>query len=258
MKKISIITATYNAAEYLPHLIESIIHQKNQEIEFIIIDGNSKDNTVPVIQKYEHCIDYWISEPDNGIYDAWNKGIKIAKGNWIMFLGADDKLKPHAIEKYKRIIDNTPNHEFHLISSKLEIIDKSGEFIRVKGWPWKWPNFLFEMMIAHPGALHSRKLFEEYNLFDTNYKITGDYELLLRAGVGLKTKFLNEITVEMREGGASDSINAIKEHKKAAILTGGVNKYYANVNYIYVFLKFNIKNFFRKRGINLYLKNNKS
>ena len=99
-KVITIITATFNADSWVENLIKSVIPQLTNKVEFIIIDGNSTDNTISLIQKYKEYIAYWCSESDNGIYDAWNKGIRKATGEWIMFLGADDLLQPGALDLF--------------------------------------------------------------------------------------------------------------------------------------------------------------
>lgn len=252
-KKISIIIATFNAELYLEQCIKSIIHQKSDLIELIIIDGKSSDKTVDIIKSNEKHIDFWISEPDNGIYDAWNKGIKHANGDWIMFLGADDQLLPQTINTYIDYIQST-NETYDLISSKIQMIDMRGKKIRIIGYPFRWPNFLISMHIAHPGALHSKKLFETYGIFDTNFKIVGDYELLLRAGAKLKAGFINKVTVIMREGGVSDSINAIFEAHKARVTTGKYNYVLSMLNTSYILSKFILKKLARKIGINVYLK----
>jgi glycosyltransferase involved in cell wall biosynthesis len=252
---ISIVTATYNAESHLQNLIKSIIPQKTERVELIIIDGKSKDGTIGIIEDNNEFIDYWISEPDTGIYDAWNKGINIARGKWIMFLGADDVLKENSLSKLMFSLKNIKTaNEIDLISSKVEMINDQRHITRVKGWPWCWPNFLFEMTIAHPGALHSRKLFEKYGIFNVKYKITGDYELLLRAKSKLKTYFIDEVIVQMSEGGASDSIKAIKEQRRASIKTGGANSILAYLNFSGILIKYIIKKVFRKVGLNLYLK----
>lgn len=143
-----------------------------------------------------------MSEPDQGIYDAWNKGIERAKGDWIMFIGADDQLMPNALESYRKFInENLGAFGIDLISSKVKMIDDKGNLVRIKGWPFLWPMFLKEMTIAHPGALHSKTLFKKYGNFDINYKIVGDYELLLRAKDSLESLYHDEISVIMSEGG---------------------------------------------------------
>ena len=252
---ISIITATYNAAQYLQHLIDSIKLSKTHEVEFIIIDGNSIDNTLDIIKNNNAFIDYWQSEPDKGIYDAWNKGVLKAKGDWVMFLGADDELLPNALQQYLDILKSVPDiKNYDIISSKVQMIDNTGKLIRIRGWAFEWPLFLKEMTIAHPGALHSKKYFNQYGLFDINYRIVGDYELLLRAGSQLKAFFIDKITVKMREGGMSDSTKAIWEHYQAVIHTKHTTKFNTFLNACLVTFKFKIKKYMRSLGVNIYLK----
>ena len=100
MKKISIIIATYNAEKTLQRCFDSIRNQKNEKIELIVIDGNSNDNTLSIIESNADIVDYYVSESDKGIYDAWNKGVKVSTGEWIEFLGADDKLLPDSLPLY--------------------------------------------------------------------------------------------------------------------------------------------------------------
>jgi hypothetical protein len=114
--------------------------------------------------------------------------------------------------------------------------------------------FLKEMTIAHPGALHSKRLFEKYGNFNIDYKIVGDYEFLLRAKDLLKTLYIDKVTVIMSEGGTSDSVKAIKEHYKAVTTTGKDPKHLALLNAIIVYTKFKVKKIGRKIGLNLYLR----
>ncbi|WP_281310501.1 glycosyltransferase family 2 protein [Flavobacterium flavigenum] len=253
--KISIIVATYNAASYLERLIESVNIQNSDNLELIIIDGGSKDDTVNLIKKHLEKVSFWISEPDKGIYDAWNKGVVASSGDWIMFLGADDQLLPGAIEKYLGFMSKLPSiDQVDYISSRMKMVDLTGHSIRVKGWPWEWPLFLKDMTVAHPGSLHSKRLFDQYGLFDISYKITGDYELLLRPQEKLKAVFFDEITVLMQEGGASDSLKALLEHERAAVQTGGASATSARLNVYKISLKFRVKAILRKMGFNAYLK----
>jgi glycosyltransferase involved in cell wall biosynthesis len=255
MNKISIITATYNAEACLANLIESLLKQEDIEFEFIVVDGGSKDGTVNIIKKYQKHINHWISERDNGIYDAWNKGLDMVSGDWIMFLGADDILVDGSLKKYTEFMKTEMvNNEVLFISSKKQMIDKKGKIIRTTGAPWNWPTYLEYMMVSHPGALHSKKLFEQYGNFNTDYKICGDYELLLRAKNNLVTAYMDEVTVKASEGGASDSIDAVWEHYKAVILVAKVPKYKALANAITIIIKFIGKKGLRKLGINLYIK----
>lgn len=98
--KVTIVTAVYNGELYLEQTIKSVLDQTYDNIEYIIIDGDSTDDTLSIIKKYDEKIAYWISEPDAGIYDAWNKAISLTTGNWIAFVGADDILLPHTVQLY--------------------------------------------------------------------------------------------------------------------------------------------------------------
>ena len=252
--KISIIVAVFNGRECLENLLSSVINQINNNYELLIIDGGSKDNTIDIIKRYEDHISYWISEPDKGIYDAWNKGIVKATGDWIMFLGADDELKPEALNKYHSFLSSKKHNDLQYVSSRLEMIDLNGKQTRTKGWPWEWPIFLNEMTVAHPGSLHAKTLYNEYGLYNINYKITGDYEFLLRPRGKLRAAFMNEITVKMSEGGVSDSTAALKEHYLAATTTGGASKFLMAINLSIIYLKISTKKLLRRMGINAYIK----
>jgi glycosyltransferase involved in cell wall biosynthesis len=245
--KISVIVATYNAEEYIERCLNSINKESIELVEIIVVDGKSKDKTVDVLGSLDF-IDFWISEPDKGIYDAWNKGLKIARGEWIMFLGADDILMEGAIEKYLVFIEKL-KEPVEYISSKMNIVDIHGGFIQRRGKPWQWPLFLKETMTAHPGSLHSRRLFEKYGDFNIDYKIVGDTELLLRAKGDLKYAFMDEVTVAMQAGGASDSLRAIRERYKATVKTGGAKPVNAFIYGLIISMKFLTKKALQKIGV---------
>ena len=209
--EISIIIATYNAELYLENVIKSIIPQKSQKVELLIIDGGSKDTTNEIIKKNESHLSYWISEPDYGIYDAWNKGVNASKGEYIMFLGADDQLLPGALDEYIKFIEKK-GHDFDIISSKLDYVNDHGGHIRFIGEPWNWNKFKMNTMsFAHPGMLHNVRLFIKNGPFDTSFKICGDFDFLLRSHNNIIAGFLDIVTVKMQQGGVSYSVKAIVE-----------------------------------------------
>lgn len=204
---VSIITSTFNAAQYLPAAIKSIRDISYDNFEWIIIDGGSSDGTLNLIQQHEDIISYWISEPDLGIYDAWNKGLRVAKGDWICFLGADDLIMPDAIsnllscqKKYSESLD--------FIYGRVELY-KNGKLLRTIGEPWLWSKFKRYFAATHPCALHSASYFKRYGEFDTSFRITGDYEMLLRAGSSLKVGFQNNVVAHMQMGGVSNGNAAV-------------------------------------------------
>lgn len=225
---ISIIIAVYNGEKYIERAIKSVLSQSASNFELIIIDGNSTDNTIDIVKKYSSNISTFITEKDNGIYDAWNKGIKAAKGDWICFIGSDDEFYPPAIMKYTNYLNNVINYEaIDYVFSKVEYVDFSGKTLDINGKPWQWSEFRKHMSVSHVGSLHSIKYFKKYGLFNDEYKIAGDYEMLLRAQDSLKAFFLEEITVRMQLGGISSGNNytVFKETSRAKIQTGKRNIY---------------------------------
>ncbi|MVM34081.1 glycosyltransferase [Spirosoma sp. HMF4905] len=217
---VSIIIAVYNGGDYLEGAIKSILVQEYKNYEIIIIDGGSSDNTLEIIDLYKQDIFYTISEPDNGIYSAWNKGLKVASGDWIAFLGSDDILYPHAFQSYINYITDHPNKELlEFISSRINLVNNNLEIIDTVGKAWDWPLFKRNMITWHVGCFHSKNLFAKYGLFDEDYKVSGDYELLLRPKELLQTGYLPVTTVMMRDGGVSTRLlfKAIDETYRAKV-----------------------------------------
>lgn len=221
--KVTIIVATYNAEARLADLLDSIVPQKAAGVELIVVDGGSTDRTTEIIAAYGDWIDDWVSEPDAGIYDAWNKGIRRSTGDWVMFLGADDLLQPHALATYGRYLA-AQDEALDYVSAKAQMVNPDGSPAWVNGRPWRWPRFKYEMMVAHPGSLHSRQLFTDFGPFDPAYRIVGDYELLLRRGMDLRTGFVDAVTVRMTEGGVSYSFPAFVEYFRVTTRVGKANR----------------------------------
>lgn len=212
-KKISIIIATYNASITIKKCLESISSQKTDECELLIIDGNSSDDTVNIVKSYGGLVDYFITEPDVGVYDAWNKGIKESQGEWIMFIGADDVLLPNAIDGYLNILKhNIGAKEVDYICAKNEYVDKNGKLLRILGSEPTWNKMRKMNVAAHVASLHNRgRLFNEIGIYDLNFKICADYELLLRKGNRLKYLFIPNHIARMAVGGVSFSTRAVIE-----------------------------------------------
>ena len=200
---ISIITSVFNGAKTIEISIKSVIDQTYPNIEYIIIDALSIDGTINILEKNSCSIDYWVSEPDNGIYDAWNKGLNLASGEWVLFLGSDDFLKPDALTKMVNCA-NTSSEKLEYISGKAELL-KEGKVKRTIGLPWSWKKFRLYCCTAQAGALHNKALYKRLGNYDTTYKSSGDYEFLLRAGKELKAGYVDEVTILMSIGGISNS-----------------------------------------------------
>jgi glycosyltransferase involved in cell wall biosynthesis len=222
---VTIITSVLNGEKYIEQTLLSVFEQTYSNIEYIVIDGGSSDDTVSILKKYNNKIFYWISEPDLGIYDAWNKGLAIANGDWIGFLGAGDLYTKEAISNYVKTINLYDNLDY--ISSKICLVDDDLKVKRIVGKSWNWKDFQRYMNVAHVGSLHSKKLFQRLGYYDINYKIVGDYELLLRAKDNLVSAFIEINTVLMRVGGVSDNMKVHKETFNAKVNTGDVNLFKA-------------------------------
>ncbi|WP_320816022.1 glycosyltransferase family 2 protein [Flavobacterium sp.] len=215
----SIITASFNSEKTIYKTIESILNLDFTEkpFEYIIIDGNSSDKTLEIIKSFEskflekNITFSYISEPDKGIYDAWNKGVKLSKGNWISFIGSDDMYLPFALTKYYNSILNCPVN-VNYISSKVEIIDSNYNPIRVIGSLYVWGEMIRGMNIAQVGSFHKDELFEKNGFFSTEYKIVGDLDFYIRSKSIIIPEFFESITAKMQNGGVSNQIfKALKE-----------------------------------------------
>lgn len=210
---ITVITVVLNGEKYLEQSILSVIEQSYDNVEYIIIDGGSTDSSLEIIRRYENKIDYWISEKDNGIYDAFNTGIQLATGDWICFLGSDDYFcEQHGLSLIEPYLIAKGDSFPKLVHGNIAIVNKKKECLYMNGEPWEIAKtkINYIMPIPHPGLLHHKTWFLKYGLFDNTYHIAGDYEMLLR-GRNEHVMFIPQITVAMRQGGiSSHPNNAIK------------------------------------------------
>lgn len=217
-KKISIIIATYNAQHYLSKCLDSIVVQKSDDIELIIIDGKSSDGTVDIICQYEKYIDKWISEKDQGIYDAWNKGIQLSVGEWVQFIGSDDTYVENALCEYLNFIKKCDNGKIDIVSANVILYTQSGKLLSNIGKAYSWNDFKYYMSIPHPSVLHSRHFLDKSKMFDVSFKSSGDYELIYRGGKFLRAVYLDRPIVDFYLGGTSFSLIGLNEtfkiHKK--------------------------------------------
>lgn len=221
--KISIIIATYNSSRTLKRCLDSIVEQYDEDCEIIVIDGGSKDGTNDIIKSFSPYISYTVSEKDKGVYDAWNKGLKVAKGEWITFIGSDDFMASDTMKMYKAVLEKG-SMDYDLICGKIHYVNKEGIIIRDIGEPFDWSKLVHRSLkLAHPGLLHNRRCFDKYGYFDTRYKICADSDFLQRLGPDVKTLFINNFFVYMTEGGISDSYNAIVESFLIRYRNGNLN-----------------------------------
>lgn len=225
MKDISIIIATYNASSTLEKCLNSILSQKDDNVELLVIDGNSNDNSLDIIDKYRSDIDYFVTEPDNGIYDAWNKGISNASGKWIMFVGADDELLDDAIRKYRKYLFSISDIDsYDYICATNYYVDDKGSILKCIGKEPSWEKMKCYMSAAHVGSLHNKEnLFADVGLYDLSFSICADYELLLRKRDHLRYLFVPDTIAKMKAGGMSMSIKALLETYQIRKKHGTIN-----------------------------------
>jgi glycosyltransferase involved in cell wall biosynthesis len=203
---ISVVVAVYNGKSTLQECIDSFIRQTYPNKELMVIDGASKDGTVEVIHANQHHFSYWLSEPDRGIYNAWNKALPHAQGDWISFLGADDFFwNDQVLSNWAEQLAHVPQ-SVRVAYSRIMMLDNQGKPLYQAGMPWdKIKNrFKHTMCIPHPGVMHRRELFSQHGRFDESFRIAADYELLLRELLAGEARFVPEvISVGMRQGGIS-------------------------------------------------------
>ena len=212
---VSIIIAVLNGARTIQQCINSINAQSYRRIEIIVMDGKSSDGTVDILEKNAAHLAYWESNKDRGIAHAWNKALDIAKGDWILFLGADDWLdNEQAIENFIPYLNRYRDDD--LVYGKITLGNDKGGL--VLGAPWLPKKFLRRMTIPHQACFHGRKLFERAGRFDETYKIAMDYELLLRAWP-LRVHHCPIMVTQMGGNGLSSTlINvALAEFRRAQI-----------------------------------------
>ena len=196
---VTVITIVFNGQETLSKAIESVANQTYPNVEYIIIDGGSTDRTLDIIKKYDDVINYWISEKDKGISDAFNKAIKLVKGDIVGILNADDWYERNAIASVVEIFENNKNTGI------------------VYGWMNYWKGKVltnvyqsnhrlldYRMSVSHTALFVAKEVYGKYGVFDESYKYAMDYELVLRFFKnGVVFVPLNQVVSNMSSGGAS-------------------------------------------------------
>ena len=204
--KIDIITATYNREDTIERALTSIKKQTYQNIQNIIIDGASTDNTINLVNSLINQNDILISEPDSGTYDALNKGIQISKGDVIAFLHSDDFYNDKNV--VSRVMNFFLNNEIDIVYGDVSYFKKNKIEKSVRTYrsdPLSKKNLARGKMPSHPAMFIKREVYEKVGLFNTSYTIAGDYEFLCRLIMNyeVKTKYLPEVLVKMQIGGRS-------------------------------------------------------
>lgn len=196
--KISVIIVTFNSSKDLEGAIVSFLKQDYSNKELVIIDGGSKDGTVDIIKRYEPQIGYWCSEPDKGIYDAMNKGWRRASGEYMLYLGCDDRLLDGALSA---LADNAKDAD--LVFGDVKCLHAGG-IIRERITTMNFDVIRKHAIFSHQSLVMRRSIFEKYNGFDCKYRILADYHLILRAYLGgAKMQYVHKFISLFNMGGVS-------------------------------------------------------
>jgi glycosyltransferase involved in cell wall biosynthesis len=208
VEKISIITVTYNSAQTLEQTILSVLSQDYPNLEYIIVDGKSTDTTFTIIEKYRNKITHFISEKDDGLYHAINKGINLATGDIIGILHADDFYTKNDV--LTGIAETFKMNEADAVYANLHYVDKNNTDKIIRTWKsgsFSPNKFLWGWMPPHPTFFVKKNCYTKYGVFNTTLRSAADYEIMLRLLYKHKIKaaYLPEFIVKMRVGGQSNA-----------------------------------------------------
>lgn len=207
--KVTVIVAVLNASKTIGQCLLSVTEQTSNSVELVVIDGGSTDGTQNIVKSFGPLVDHFVSEPDGGIYQAFNKGIDAASGDWLMFLGADDYLySTLSIELMFNFLE-TNQPQQRIVYGQILVEDSSGSK-ELFGKPWSESKSDFRdiMSIPHVGMFHHKRVFIENGPFDESFKVAGDYELLYRELASSDALFIPGVIVaEHRFGGLSTNPN---------------------------------------------------
>ncbi len=197
--KVSIITVVYNGAETIEQTIQSVLHQSYKNIEYIIVDGLSTDGTQQIIEKYAQDISYYISERDDGLYYAMNKGIEKATGDIIGIINSDDWYAENAVED---VVECFQKSDVELVYGKVAKISEEHRVRITQRDPLE--SMWYEMPVSHPSVFVKKDVYDRLGVFDVNYHVASDYELMLRFYTEkVKFGYVDKVISYFREGGTT-------------------------------------------------------
>lgn len=203
--KISLITVSYNAESTINSCIQSVIRQNFNSVEYIVIDGGSTDKTINIVNNYKHFISHIVSEPDKGIYDAMNKGIKLATGDVVGMLNADDFFADETV--LNTIAQVFVQYNVNIIYADLDYIKENGSIVRKwRSGSYNAKSFNLGWMPPHPTFYCKRNLFEKFGFYSLSYGTAADYELMLRFLYvnKLSAHYIKKVIIKMKVGGKSN------------------------------------------------------
>lgn len=196
---VSVVTVSFNSGKTIRRTIESVANQTYDRIEFIVVDGGSTDDTLSIIGEYADVVSRIISEPDQGIYDAMNKGIRAANGEWIHLLNSDDYYAaPNVIESAVRVLDPASTNYFWMWR-------ESTDHRRVlQAWKYSRWRLFISAFLPHPSLIVSRAQYDAVGLYDVNLRIAADHDMILRLTKRWGGRLHDFPLTVMQQGGASE------------------------------------------------------
>lgn len=239
---VSVITIVFNGVRYIEETIESVINQDYDNVEYIIIDGGSTDGTLDILKKYDSLIDYWVSEPDSGISDAFNKGISLSRGLWVGIINADDWYESGVFSSLVKY------DSYDVVYGDMQCW-RSG--VKSLKYISNHLDLGKTMTLNHPSVFVKRLIYAKYGCFDAEYKVAMDYELLLRLWVNDVSFFcVDHIYSNFRAGGVSDKHQFLgyKEVRRAKLKYRVSSKFCSWLQYMKSYLKGKLSRFIRLSG----------
>lgn len=249
--KVSIVTVCYNSSSTIKDTIESVLSQDYVDVEYIIVDGGSNDGTIDIVKSYGNKISTFVTEKDNGIYDAMNKGVALATGDIVGILNSDDFYESESILSYVvGAFDKKP--EVDIVFGDVVFVEPSDlkkvtRFYRANRFSvWR---LRFGWMPPHPATFIRKSAYEKVGAYSLKYKIAADYEMFVRQLYvhGLKYLYINKVLVRMRSGGVSTSGFKSSLRLNLEIVTACRNNgLYTNIFMVLLKLPFKLYELFRK------------
>lgn len=253
---VSIITVTKNSAAHIEKTINSVLNQTFNNIEYIIIDGESNDDTLNIVRKYNDKIAYWLSEKDKNLYDAMNKGIKYCTGDIVGIVNSDDWLERDAVEAIVRVFLQNPSID--LVHGNLNARKENGDVECVlKPRLYKFA-FYISLPFYHPTCFLTKKTYLQFGVFNIMYSIVADYELILRLEKNnVKMLYLDKVISNMSPSGISDKTENFKyimQESLQAKLDNGYNPVFSRIGLWVHAGKFRVYRFLKRWNLGVIVK----
>lgn len=251
--RVSVITPCLNAADTIERAFDSVLMQGDSLCEHIVIDGGSTDGTLERLERHQQRLGKrlrWVSEPDKGIYDAMNKGVAQATGDWILVLGADDVLEPNALDAVVRAAEGDPTADLVFGDAYVKEPDGRTRLQSSEGRPRFGSGMPLEMPVCHQACAYSARVFEELRGFDSRYRVAGDYDFYMRfheAGLGSVRVSLPLATYSLAGVSSRMMLATAREYRDVRIVHG-MPLFVANARFVRSLTAASVMRLFRRIG----------